>query len=180
MSKIGKLPVQIPAGVEVTINGNELKVKGPKGELSYTLVKGVKAEVTENVISVSVESSDLANLWGLTRTLAANMVEGVTKWYEKSLLVLGVGYSAKMQGSDLVLQLWFSHPVVFKVDSRVTVGVDKDPKGNTLIKVEGIDKQVVGEVAAKIRSLKKPDPYKGKGIRYTYEIVKLRPGKAAK
>lgn len=180
MSKIGKSPVTIPNGVDVTINWKEVKVKGTKGELSYTVLEWVNVVNEGWSVIVSVDSEEIKNLWGLTRTLIFNMVEWVTNGYTKSLMILWVGYWVKMQGSDISLQLWFSHPVVYKVPKGIVVSVDKDPKWNHLIKVEGIDKQQVWEVASKIRSLKKPEPYKGKGIRYIDEVIKLKPGKAAK
>lgn len=146
----------------------------------FGLLAGVKAEQQESTVVVSVGSDEKKNLWGLTRTLIANMIEGVVNGYEKKLSVIGVGYGAKMQGNKLVLSLGFSHTVEYEPAAGVTLTVDKDPKGNAMIIVQGIDKQKVGEVAAKIRSFKKPEPYKGKGIRYNDEIVKLKPGKAAK
>lgn len=180
MSKIGKAPITIPAWVEVTINGKEVKVKGSKWELSYTLVDWVDAQNQDGQVVITVNSEEIKNLWGLTRTLIANMVEGVMNGFSKSLTVIGVGYGAKLQGKDLVFQLWFSHPVLFNMPAWITASVDKDAKGNNVIKIEGIDKQLVGEVASKIKLLKKPEPYKGKGIRYTDEIIKLKPGKASK
>ena len=179
MSRIGKNPILVPSAVTVTIDGLNVKVKGPKGELSYTAPKGVKIEQEENQIKVSVESDEYRNYWGLVRTLVNNMVEGVTNWFKKELLVLWVGYSAKVQGNKLILSLWFSHPVEYEAPKAVTVSLDKWPKGATLIRVEGIDKQLVWEVAAKIRAFKKPEPYKGKGIRYIDEQVKLKQGKTA-
>lgn len=180
MSKIGKMPIAIPAWVDVSLVDNTVHVKWPKGELSYTLVQGVVVKIEEWTVHVSVVSEDHRNLWGLTRTLISNMVEGVVNGYEKKLLVIGVGFNAKLQGTKLVMQLGFSHPVEYEVPANISASVDKDPKGNNIVTIQGIDKQLVGEVAAKIRSFKKPEPYKGKGIRYSNEIVKLKPGKAAK
>ena len=179
MSRIGKNPILIPSGVTVTIDGLNVKVKGSKGELSYIAPKGVKIEQEENQIKVSIESDEYRNYWGLVRTLIANMIEGVTNWFKKELLVLWVGYNAKVQWNKLILSLWFSHPVEYTAPKEVTVSLDKWPKGAPLIRVEGIDKQLVWEVAAKIRAFKKPEPYKGKGIRYIDEQVKLKQGKTA-
>ena len=180
MSKIGKKSIALPSGVEVTINGKEVSVKGGKGTLSYTLLDGVNAEITNGEVVVTIDSDDKKNLWGLSRTLIANMVEGVSKGYEKKLQVLGVGYTAKLQGTNLQLALGFSHPVVFPMPKAVTAAVVKDPKGNDIITLTSIDKELIGETAAKIRALKAPEPYKGKGIRYFDEVVKLKAGKAAK
>ena len=179
MSRIGKNPVLIPSGVTVNIDGNTVKVKGSKWELTYTHPNGVKVELEENQVKVSIESNEYRNYRGLVRTLIANMVEGVSNGFKKELLVLWVGYNAKVQGNKLILSLGFSHPVEYEAPKGVTVSLDKGPKGATLIRVEGIDKQLVWEVAAKIRSFKKPEPYKGKGIRYIDEQVKLKQGKTA-
>jgi len=180
MSKIGKKSIAIPAGVEVTINGQEVSVKGGKGTLSYTLLTGVSATIADGEVVVTIDNDDKKNLRGLSRTLIANMVEGVSNGYEKKLQVLGVGYTAKMQGTNIQLALGFSHPVVFNVPQIVKASVDKDPKGNDIITLVSIDKEVIGETAAKIRALKAPEPYKGKGIRYIDEVIKLKAGKAAK
>ncbi len=180
MSKIGKKSIAIPSGVEVTINGKEVSVKGGKGTLSYTLLEGVNAEVKDDAVVVSIDDDSKKNLWGLSRTLIANMVEGVSAGYEKKLQVLGVGFSAKVQGENIQLALGFSHPVVFKLPKDVAASVDKDSKGNDIITLTSINKESIGEAAAKIRSLRKPEPYKGKGIRYLGEQVKMKAGKAAK
>ncbi|MBP6910084.1 50S ribosomal protein L6 [Patescibacteria group bacterium] len=180
MSKIGKKSIAIPSGIEVTINGQTVSVKGTKGTLSYTLLQGVSAVIADGEITVSIDHDDKKNLWGLSRTLIANMIEGLHKGYEKKLQVLGVGYTAKMQGTNLQLALGFSHPIVFNVPKVVTASTEKDPKGNDIITLVSIDKEVIGETAAKIRALKAPEPYKGKGIRYIDEVIKLKAGKAAK
>lgn len=180
MSKIGKKSIEIPSGVEVTLNGKTVTVKGSKGTLSYTLLEGVNAEVANNEVVVSIDSDDKKNLWGLSRTLIANMVEGVSKGYEKKLQILGVGYTAKMQGTNIQLALGFSHPVLFTVHNDVKASIDKDPKGNDIITLTSFNKELIGETAAKIRALKAPEPYKGKGIRYIDEVIKLKAGKAAK
>jgi large subunit ribosomal protein L6 len=179
MSRIGKNPVQVPSGVTVTINGNTVSVKGPKGELTQTFHKNVKVELKENEVLVSRPNDLKLNraLHGLTRSLINNMVEGVTKGYEKQLEILGVGYRAAVAGAKLTLNLGYSHPIEFTAPKGVTIEIDKDKKNILIIK--GYDKQLLGEVAAKIRSYKKPEPYKGKGIRYVGEHVQQKAGKAA-
>jgi len=179
MSRIGKNPIAIPSGVEVKIDGNTVKVKWPKWELEYTYPKGVNVVVEDNQVKVTVESDDYKNFWWLVRTLIANMIEGVTKGFKKELLVVWVGYNAKLQWDTLVLSLGFSHPVEYKIPKGITITVDKAPKAQAKIIVEGIDKQKVWEIAAKIRAFKKPEPYKGKGIRYADEVIKLKQGKTA-
>lgn len=179
MSRIGKNPIQVPAGVTVTITGNTVSVKGPKGEMVQSFHPNMKVEVTENQVTVTRPNELKLNrsLHGLTRTLISNMVEGVTKGYEKQLEILGVGYRAAVAGSKLTLNLGFSHPIEFIAPKGITIEIDKDKKNILIIK--GYDKQVLGEVAAKIRSFKKPEPYKGKGIRYVGEYVQQKAGKAA-
>ena len=179
MSRIGKNPILVPSAVNVTIDGLNVKVKGPKWELSYTAPNGVKIEQEENQIKVSIESNEYRNYWGLVRTLINNMVEGVTNWFKKELLVIWVGYNAKVQWNKLTLSLGLSHPVEYEAPKEVSISIDKAPKAQAKIIVEWIDKQKVGEVAAKIRAFKKPEPYKGKGIRYIDEQVKLKEGKKA-
>lgn len=179
MSRIGKNPIQVPSGVTVTITGNTVSVKGAKGELTQVIHPNMKVEQMDNQIIVS-RPNDLKlnrSLHGLTRTLISNMVEGVTKGYEKQLEILGVGYRAAVAGSKLTLNLGFSHPIEFNTPQGITIEIDKDKKN--LLAIRGSDKQLVGEVAAKIRSYKKPEPYKGKGIRYLGEHVQQKAGKAA-
>ena len=179
MSRIGKNPIKVPAGVTVTVSGNTVSVKGPKGELTQQFHPNMKIEVKENEIIVT-RPSDLKlnkSLHGLTRTLIQNMVEGVTKGYEKQLEILGVGYRAAIAGAKLTLNLGFSHPIEFIAPNGITIEQDKDKKNILIIK--GYDKQLLGEVAAKIRGYKKPEPYKGKGIRYVGEYVQQKAGKAA-
>lgn len=181
MSKIGKKPIQIPEWVEVTLDKQVVKVKGPKGDLEYTLLKGVKVDVKEWEVHISTTGDDdLNKFWGLTRSLVANMVEGVSQGYEKKLHIIGVGYWAQLAGKKLTLSLGLSHKVDFELPAEIDGKVDQDPKGNSVVTLSGIDKQLVGEVAAKIKLLRKPEPYKGKGIRYFGEEIKLKPGKAAK
>lgn len=180
MSKIGKKPILLPNGVTVTIDNSVVSVKWSKGNLSYTLLSGVTASVEENTVVVAVDSDEIWNLWGLTRTLIQNMVTGVSEWYTKKLHILWVGFGAKSAWQKLNLSLGFSHPVEFALPTGISATVEKDPKGNDIITLTWIDKQLVGETAAKIRKLKEPEPYKGKGIRYIDETIKLKAGKAAK
>lgn len=180
MSKIGKKVIEIPAGVELQINGSTVNVKGPKWQLSHTFVQGVTIKVEGTHAITSVENEDQRNLRGLSRTLLANMIEGVTHGYEKKLLVMWVGYAVKMEGKKFVLSLGFSHKVNFDIPQNVEAKVEQDIKWNHIITLNGIDKQYLWQYAAKLKALKKPEPYKGKGIRYFDEYIKLKPGKAAK
>ena len=180
MSKIGKKPLVIPQGVEVDLKETVVQVKGPKGTLDLNLPYGVKVEKNESELVFSILDDQYKNLWGLARTLVANMVEGVSNGYERKLLIIGVGYSAKVEGKTLVLSLGYAHKVNFLIPERIEIRTEQDPKGNTVVFISGISKELVGEVAAKVRSMKKPEPYKGKGIRYFDEFVKIKPGKSAK
>ncbi|MDR3169580.1 MAG: 50S ribosomal protein L6 [Candidatus Peribacteria bacterium] len=180
MSKIGRKLITIPTGVEVQINGSTVAVKGTKGNLSRTMPAGVQAKVDGTEITVSVENEGLKNLRGLSRTLIHNMIVGVVEGYEKKLLIIGVGYSAQANGKNVVFSLGYAHKVNFPVPEGIEVKSEQDVKGNTVLTITGINKELVGEVAAKMRQLKKPEPYKGKGIRYFDEFVKIKPGKSAK
>lgn len=180
MSKVGKKAIKIPAGVELQINGSVVSVKGPKWQLSHTFVKGVSISVEWDHAITAVENEDQRNLRGLSRTLLINMITGVTEWYEKKLLIMGVGYVAKLEGDKFVFSLWFSHKINFAIPTGIAATVEQDPKGNYIITLKGIDKQYLGEYAAKVKALKKPEPYKWKWIRYFDEYIKLKPGKAAK
>lgn len=178
MSKIGKLPIQVKEGTTVTVSGNVVDVSGIKGQLSYTLPRGINVTVQDGEVFVSPEKSENATLpalWGLTRAQIANMVKGVTTGFEKKLELQGVGYRAQMQGNDLILNLGFSHPVKFTPKEGIKIAVSEN-----VISISGIDKMLVGETAAKIRAVKTPEPYKGKGIRYVGEQVRRKAGKAAK
>ena len=178
MSRIGRMPIEIPAGVDVKINGSEVTVKGPKGELKETFHQDITIAVEGNVINVT-RPSDIQShraLHGLTRTLVANMVEGVTKGYSKELEVQGVGYRAAKQGKDLVLNLGFSHQVIVSEIPGISIEV---PAPNKII-ISGPDKQQVGQFAAEVREKPPPEPYKGKGIRYAGEYVRRKEGKAGK
>lgn len=177
MSRIGKKLIAIPNGVEVKIEKGLVKVKGPKGELTLDIHPLVKVEIKDNQISLNVEHQDDKNeksLWGLFNRLINNMVVGVTEGFVKKLEVVGVGFRVAIQGQKLVLNLGFSHPVEYILPKGITGTVDK----NTII-LAGNDKYLLGEIAAQIRRIKKPEPYKGKGIRYVDEIIKKKAGKTA-
>ncbi len=177
MSRIGRSPITVPAGVDVTIGSeNEITVKGPKGTLTKKLHSDMIIEKEGDVILVKRPSEIKAHkaLHGLTRTLLANMVIGVTEGYEKTLEINGVGYRAQLQGKNLLMNLGYSHPVEMEPVDGITIEV---PNPNTVI-VKGIDKQVVGEFAAKVREKRLPEPYKGKGIKYSYEHIRRKEGKA--
>ncbi len=176
MSRIGKKPIQIPEGVEVKIEGNLIMVKGPKGELKNQIRSEIKIEAKDKEIEFKPATfhKGVSALWGTSRSLVANMIEGVTKGFEKTLEIEGVGYRANLDGKDLVLNLGYSHPVKIKTPQGIEFKVEK----NT-IKVSGIDKQLVGQVAAEIRAKRKPEPYRGKGIRYQGEVIRRKIGKKA-
>lgn len=178
MSRIGKQPVPVPSGVDVKIDGQTVTVKGPKGELTQTFseVLAISMEDGNVVVTRPDETREARSLHGLTRTLIANMVTGVSEGYSKNLEIVGVGYRAVLKGSDIELALGFSHPVVVKPEPGISFEV---PAPNR-ITVRGIDKQRVGQVAAEIRQWRKPEPYKGKGVRYEGEHVRRKLGKAAK
>ncbi|MDA0672846.1 MAG: 50S ribosomal protein L6 [Cyanobacteria bacterium] len=178
MSRIGKRPIPIPAKVTVTISGRSVTVKGPKGELSRTLPTGVTVAQEDNTVVVPRENeSRLArSRHGLCRTLVANMVEGVSNGFQKRLEIQGVGYRAQVQGSNLNLSLGYSHPVVFNPPEGIQFAVEN----NTNVVVSGIDKEIVGNVAASIRAARPPEPYKGKGVRYAGEQIRRKAGKAGK
>jgi large subunit ribosomal protein L6 len=177
MSRIGKSPIQIPAGVSVSLSPGRVMVNGPLGELSQTVPQRMKIEQQDEqlVVARPSERGDDRALHGLTRSLVANMVEGVTKGFEKTLEIQGVGYRAAMRGTDLELNVGFSHPVVKKAPQGITFEV---PAPNQIV-VRGIDKQKVGQVAAEVRGVRPPEPYKGKGIRYAGEYVRRKVGKRA-
>ena len=176
MSRVGKVPISIPKDVKVTLTDSILKVVGPKGQLSHRIPSeiAVSIEPEQIVVKRPGDHRTTRSLHGLTRVLVANMVTGVTQGFEKKLEIQGIGYRADLQGNTLRLALGFSHPVLFPLPEGIKVEVERQ----TTITVRGIDKQQVGSVAAKIRSFKPPDPYKGKGIRYANEYVKLKVGKA--
>lgn len=178
MSRIGKLPITVPGGVDVKIDGQQVTVKGPKGELSLVIADPIRVALEDGQILVSRPDDERSSraLHGLSRTLLNNNIIGVTQGYSKQLEVVGTGYRVQQKGTGLELALGFSHPVLFEAPEGVTLTVE----GSTKITVSGISKQAVGEVAANIRKLKKPEPYKGKGIRYAGENVRRKAGKAGK
>ena len=179
MSRIGKIPVTIPSGVEVTIEGQDIRVKGPKGELSHTVAEPITvAKAEDGALSVERPNDERKSkaLHGLSRTLISNMVIGVTDGYEKKLEIVGTGYRVALKGSELEFALGFSHPVVVAPPAGITFAVESPTK----FSVAGISKQQVGEVAANIRKIRKPEPYKGKGVRYAGEQVRRKAGKTGK
>jgi large subunit ribosomal protein L6 len=178
MSRIGRQPIEVPGGVDVSIDGTHVSVKGPRGTLERSLHPEMKLVQEDGTIRVERPSDEAMHrsLHGLTRTLVANMVEGVTKGYEKRLEIVGVGYRASLRGQDLEIAAGFSHPVIVQRPE----GVEFEVPQPTRITVRGNDKQAVGEIAAKIRKIRPPEPYKGKGIRYEGEHVRKKAGKAAK
>lgn len=179
MSRIGNLPIEIPSGITVEVKGNTVVVRGSAGELSQEIDPRIKVEINENVITVSrtSEIKEVKSLHGLSRSLIANMIEGVEKGYEKKLEILGVGYRAQVSGKKITLSLGFSHPVEYTAPEGITI--EQDQENKNILSIKGIDKQKVGQVAAEIRAFKKPEPYKGKGIRYQGEYVRRKAGKAA-
>jgi large subunit ribosomal protein L6 len=179
MSRIGRKPITVPAGVDVVIDGQTVKVKGPKGELKHTLAEPITAERADNGDLVVVRPNDerrAKELHGLSRTLVNNMIVGVTDGYRKSLEIAGTGYRVTAKGADLEFALGFSHPVVVAAPTGITFAVERP----TLFHVSGIDKQQVGEIAANIRKIRPPEPYKGKGVRYQGEAIRRKAGKAGK
>ena len=177
MSRVGKNPIAIPSGVTVTVQGDSVTVKGPKGELSQALVHGVTAAVADGQVVVSRpnDSKQSRASHGLVRALVNNMVTGVSQGFERKLEVIGVGYRADVKGSQLVMNLGYSHSINYDIPSGVAVSVDKQ----NVITIQGIDKQRVGQVAAEVRAFRSPDSYKGKGVRYQGEYIRLKTGKSA-
>ncbi|MFH1392224.1 MAG: 50S ribosomal protein L6 [bacterium] len=169
MSRIGKKPIEIPENVEVKIDKNFVVIKGSKGELRQEIKADIKIDKNQIIVK-----SDNPALWGLSRTLIANMVEGVQNGFSKQLEIVGTGYSAQIKDDKLVMKLGFSHPTELTIPKDIEIKVEKN-----IMTISGFDKQLVGQTAAKIRDIKKPEPYKGKGIRYVGEIVKIKPGKKA-
>ncbi|MEJ2579144.1 MAG: 50S ribosomal protein L6 [Kineosporiaceae bacterium] len=178
MSRIGKLPITVPGGVDVTVDGREVTVTGPRGTLSHTVVGAIEVAQTDGVVTVirGNDERQARELHGLTRTLIANMVTGVTQGYEKKLEIIGTGYRVMAKGSALEFALGYSHPIIVQAPDGITFAVEAP----TRFSVSGIDKQQVGEVAANLRKLRKPDPYRGKGVRYAGEQIKRKVGKAGK
>ena len=178
MSRIGRLPIEIPSGVTVSVAESVVTVKGPKGELTVNIASPIAVAIEENQVVVTRPDDERASrsLHGLTRTLIANDIVGVTTGYTKSLEIVGTGYRVTAKGSDIEFALGYSHPILVQAPAGITFTVE----GNTKLTVSGIDKQAVGEVAANIRKLRKPEPYKGKGVRYAGEVVRRKAGKSGK
>lgn len=182
MSRVGKKPVSIPAGVTVTVGAdNVVTVKGPKGTLQQAIDRDIIVSVADNQITIGRPTDQIRHraMHGLYRALLANLVKGVTEGYKKQLELVGVGYKAANQGNLLDLSLGYSHNIIFEVPSELSVVTAQEKGQNPLITLEGIDKQLLGQVAAKIRGLRKPEPYKGKGVKYVGEYIRRKAGKAA-
>lgn len=180
MSKIGKKAITIPQWVTVSTTNGVVTVTWPKGTLNYEYYPTVSVEVEGDAVQCTVESPDDFKFWGLVRSLVNNMVVGVSTGYEIKLHVIGVGFNVKQQWSQLTMNLGYSHPVIFDLPASVNGSVVKDPKWFDIIILDSIDKQLIGQVASKIRSLRAPEPYKGKWVRYSNEVIKLKAGKTAK
>jgi large subunit ribosomal protein L6 len=178
MSRIGKKPIDMPKGVKLEIKEGEIIVTGPKGTLKRPLLEGMTVQADGNVVNVqrSSEEKKIMGYHGLMRTLIANMVEGVHNGFERKLEIIGIGYRAEMQGNNVVFYLGYSHPIVFALPQGISAQVDKQ----TLLTVKGIDKELLGEIAAKMRALRKPDAYKNKGVKYANEVLKKKAGKSGK
>jgi large subunit ribosomal protein L6 len=178
MSRIGRLPITVPAGVAITIKDNKVTVKGPKGEINQTFVPDMSIKLEENILTVSRPSDSKQHraLHGLTRALLNNMVLGVTKGWDRTLEIVGVGFRAEKSGEKVILRVGFSHQVEVVPLPGITLALD----GPSRVKVMGVNKEIVGEMAAEIRAIRPPDAYKGKGIRYVGEVVRIKPGKAGK
>lgn len=179
MSRIGRKPIQLPDGVEVKLENNEVFVKGPKGQLSYVLPEGIGLTIDNRTLIVTRSSDNSRHkaLHGLARSLISNMVTGVSTGFTRVLQIYGVGYRAQVSGDKLTINIGYSHPVDFKLPEGIKAVVDEK---QTTITLSGIDKQLIGQVAANIRAIRPPDAYKGKGIRYAEEVLKLKPGKTGK
>jgi len=181
MSRIGKSPVNIPSGVDVKLNGNVVTVKGPKGELTQEIDSCVTLSIEDNTITFSRESDAPSHRakHGLYRALLQNMVQGVSEGYKKEMEVIGVGYRATTAGQQLELALGYSHPIIFEIPNEIKVSADTQKGKAPVVTLESYDKQLLGQVAAKIRSFRKPEPYKGKGIRFLGEEIRRKAGKSA-
>jgi large subunit ribosomal protein L6 len=178
MSRIGKKPIVIPKGSKLEMSGGLITVTGPKGTLSRKLLDGITIDVNDEGVTVARENEQktVKGYHGLMRTLIANMVDGVDKGFEKKLEIVGIGYRAEMQGNNVVFYLGYSHPIAFQLPEGITAQVEKQ----TLVTVKGINKELLGEVAAKMRALRKPDPYKNKGVKYAGEVLRKKAGKSGK
>jgi len=182
MSRVGKKPISIPAGVTVTLGtGNVVTVKGPKGTLTQDVDRDILVTIADNTVEIGRPTDQIRHraMHGLYRALIANLVKGVTEGYKKNLELVGVGYKAANQGNLLDLSLGYSHNIIFEVPDELKVVTSQEKGQNPMISLEGIDKQLLGQVAAKIRGLRKPEPYKGKGVKYVGEFIRRKAGKAA-
>ncbi len=182
MSRIGKKPVEIPGGVTIAVSAdNVVSVKGPKGELKETVDRDIKIEVKDGVVNIARPTDQIRHraMHGLYRSLISNMVKGVTEGYKKQLELVGVGYKASNQGNLLDLALGYSHNIIFEIPKELKVATSQEKGQNPMINFESIDKQLIGQVCAKIRSLRKPEPYKGKGVKFAGEVLRRKAGKAA-
>jgi large subunit ribosomal protein L6 len=177
MSRIGKAPILIPAGVKVQIEGNVVRAQGPRGQLAQPVPSGLRAALADGKVLIARDGDDrkIRALHGLTRALVANMVSGVKDGFERKLEIVGIGYRAQVQGRSLQLSLGYSHPIMFPLPEGVTAEVEKQ----TLITLKGADKALLGQTAARLRALRKPDPYKGKGLKYADEVLRKKVGKKA-
>lgn len=178
MSRIGKKPIPLPSGVKVEVKDGWVSVQGQKGALQRPLLESVQVDVADNVVTLKRTGDDkrARSYHGLMRTLVANMVEGVSRGFEKKLEIVGIGYRSELKGNNLALYLGYSHPVDFPLPKGISAEIEKQ----TLLTIKGIDKELVGQVAAKIRDLRKPDPYKGKGVKYAGEVLRKKAGKTGK
>jgi large subunit ribosomal protein L6 len=177
VSRIGRKPIQVPSGVTVNLNGNQIKIKGPKGDLEFSFHPNITVNYQDNLIEVSRpdDQKESRSLHGLTRALIQNMIKGVSEGYKKILDIVGVGYKAELKGNNLLLSMGYSHSIYFIPPD----GIKLETPTPTQIVITGINKQLVGQVAAKIRSFRKPEPYKGKGIKYSTEVIRRKAGKTA-
>ncbi|GAA4846024.1 50S ribosomal protein L6 [Algivirga pacifica] len=182
MSRIGKKPITLPSGVEVKFNEGVVSVKGPKGELSQEMKGGIELEVNEGEVALTRpnESKESKAMHGLYRALIQNMVVGVTEGYKKSLELVGVGFKATNQGNLLNLDLGYSHSIIFQIPAELSVSTESPKGAAPIVHIEGIDKQLVGQVAAKLKSLRKTEPYKGKGVKFVGEVIRRKAGKTGK
>ena len=178
MSRIGKKPVPVPANVQATVTGQQVKIKGPKGELSLVVSDEITVEKTATGIAVALREDTLSarSKWGMSRTLIENQVKGVVDGYNQVLEIHGVGFRAGMRGKDLQMQIGYSHDIIYPIPAGISIVLD-GPKKDTIIRISGIDKQKVGQVAAELRAYRKPEPYQGKGVRYQGEFILRKEGK---
>ncbi len=178
MSRVGKKPIPLPAGVKVEVKDGMVAVKGQKGALQRPLLESIEVDVADSAVTLKRTSDDkrARSYHGLMRSLVANMVEGVSKGFEKKLEIVGIGYRSELHGKNLALYLGYSHPIDFPLPEGISAEIEKQ----TLVTIKGIDKELVGQIAAKIRDLRKPDPYKGKGVKYAGEVLRKKAGKTGK